>query len=206
MIKHSEYRKPEDVGDLGWRHGKLSPADEQAWLMSLALDGELSPEEEARLNELLTADVDVCEQWQVWQAMDGLLACAGHVAPSADFVARLDEQLVLQERRRHLRTGAVFALAALELWGSMVAGLVTVAAFVWDNQVTWAGSMVRNLTYWLATLGRLAETLMTGGQSLLAVPQTQWMLGGYVVGALAILLTWVVFLRRSLHVVPQENR
>ena len=206
MIKQSEYRKPEDVGDHGWRHGKLSPADERAWLMSLALDGELSPEEEQRLNELLTADVDACEQWQVWQAMDGLLAGAGHVEPSADFVARLDEQLVLQERRRHLRTGAVFALAALGLWGSMVAGLVAVAAFVWDNQVTWAASMVRNLTYWLATLGRLAETLMTGGQSLLATPQTQLMLGGYAVGALAILLTWVVFLRRSLHVAPQENR
>ena len=57
----------------------------------------------------------------------------------ADFLPRLDEQLVLQERRRHLRTGALFALAALGLWGSMVAGLVAVAAFVWDNQVVLGG-------------------------------------------------------------------
>jgi len=204
-MKQMERSKQEGVGDLGWRHGRLSQADEQDWLMSLALDGELSLEDEERLNQLLIADPGVGAQWQVWQAMDGLLASAGRVAPSPDFAARLDEQLLLQERRRHLRTGAVFALAALGLWGSMVAGLVAVAAFVWDNQVAWAGGMVRNLTYWLATLGRLTETLMTSGQALLAVPEAQLVLGCYVVGALAILLTWVVFLRRSLHVVPQEN-
>ena len=66
--------------------------------------------------------------------------------------------------------------------------------------------MVRNFTYWLATLSRLAETLMTSGQTLLASPEAQLALGSYVIGALAILLTWVVFLRRSLHVAQQENQ
>ena len=207
MMKQTvNMQEGEGVAELWGYPGELAEADERDWLMSLALDGELSPEAEARLDDLLAADPGAGEQWQVWQAMDAELSNVAHVALSAGFAARLDEQLVLQERRRHLRTGVFFGLAAFGLWGSMVAGLAAMGAFVWNNQVAWTGGALRGLTYWAATLGHLTDTLVTSLRTLLTAPEAQLVLGCYVVGSLVILLMWVGFLRRSLHVAPLENR
>jgi hypothetical protein len=205
-IQGVEDVEPEGVNGLWGYPGRLSAGEERDWLMSLALDGELTPQAEARLNALLAADSGADEQWQMWRALDGALAAADHVAPPADFAARLDEQLVLKERRRHLRTGALFALAAVGLWGSMVAGLIAITALVWNNQAVWAADALRNRTYWLAAFGHLAETLVAGVRTLLAAPQTQLMLACYAVGSAAVLLVWVMLLRRSLQSAPLENR
>lgn len=186
--------------------GHLSAADEREWLMALALDGELSPEGEARLNELLAADAGADDLWQVWQAMDADLAQIAPMAPPAGFAERVSEQLVLQERRRHLRTGALFALAAFGLWGTLVAGLVAIGLFAWNNQVAWAGGLLGSLTYWVATLGHLTDTLLVSGRTLLTAPEAQVVLVCYVVGAVVVLGMWVGFLRRTLQSVPQENR
>jgi hypothetical protein len=207
MMKQTLYQQEVESVTGRWGYpGTLTDADEREWLMSLALDGELSPEAEARLNELMTADADADEQWQVWQALDAELTQRTHVPPPAGFAERVGEQLVLQERRRRLRTGTLFALAAFSLWGTMVAGLAAIGAFVWNNQVVWAGSALGSLTYWVATLGQLTDTLLTSVRTLFSAPEAQLVMGCYVLGAAVILLMWVSFLRRSLHSVPQENR
>jgi hypothetical protein len=51
-------------------------------------------------------------------------------------------------------------------------------------------------------MGQFGQALVNSGEALWAAPQTRAVLVCYLVMALGILVSWFVFLRRSLRVMP----
>lgn len=180
----------------------LNGADEFEWLMSLALDDALDEEEAARFETLLAQEPARLEQWAAWQAMDSAFQHVPAVLPPADFCAKFEQRLAISERQRRLRTGILFGLAAVVLWGSALAGTVMLGALLWTSQDAWLGSLVHNFAYWWAAIQQFGETLVNTGETLWSAPQTRVAFICYLGIAAGILAAWFVFLRRSLREVP----
>jgi anti-sigma factor RsiW len=197
---------PMAFGDFGREHGMppLDAAEELDWLMSLALDEALDEGEAERLEMLLRQEPAHFERWAAWQALDSDFHQMPSVLPAADFGAKFELRLELMERRRRLRTGIIFGLAAIALWGSALTGTVMLGALVWSNQGAWFTGMIHNFAYWWAALGQFGQVFVNTGESLWAAPQTRIVLLCYIAASVAILAGWTIFLRRSLQELPQE--
>lgn len=179
---------------------EIDTSEELAWLTSLALDGALSEAEEARLETLLAAESESAELWQVWQTLDADLSAAPSINPPATFGESFNARLARWEQRRRIRTGVVFGLAALALWGSALCGILVLGAFLWTNEVALMGDFVHMFALWWSAFVNFGETLYETGSELLAAPQARYVAGGYVLMAVTILAGWIVYLRRSLRV------
>lgn len=182
------------------QHGgmMMNQADEQAWLMSLALDGQLDEADAARLEALLEADADLAADWHVWQKLDEEFRSVPAYAPPVDFAARFDTRLAQWERRRKLRVGVIFGLAALALWISAFAGVFALGAFFWANQVLWLGNVIHYVAFWWASVRQVMTSLFSGVDVLLDAPQTWVAFLCYLGLSVGILAGWFVWLQRSL--------
>ena len=74
--------------------------EDMTLLMSLALDGEATPAEDARLQAHLAICPACATTWEDWRAADRLFAKAPSVAPSPDFLAGLAVRLEMVDARR----------------------------------------------------------------------------------------------------------
>lgn len=212
MMDFEQRRKANEM-DAGQAWGgpqndarRLTQADEQGWLMSLALDGELDEAEAARLEELLAKDGDCQADWQRWLALDEELRRVPCVLPPPDFASRFDSRLALWERRRKLRMGVLFGLAALAIWTSALLGVIGLGVFFWANQVEWMTGAVNQMTLWWLVLTSAVETIVSGARLLLGSPQVWMVVVCYLALAAAILSGWFAWLRRSLRLLPSESR
>lgn len=202
---------PEDFGtsnfiESGESLGTLDGVDRLDWLMSLALDEELGAREASHLELMLAQEPRYLERWDAWQTVDGTLHQLPYVLPPMDFAAKFEARLAIRERRQRLRTGAVFALVAIALWGSALGGTILLGALVWTNQSLWLSGLVHNMAYWWSALGQFAQAFGNAALALWSVPQTRTILLCYFVAAAGILATWFVFLRQSVrqpvHMMP----
>jgi hypothetical protein len=194
-----EYRGQEERGE---EMLLTNAAEEFEWLMSLALDGELDTGEAARFEALLRREPANQERWLAWQALDNDFQQIPYVLPPLDFGEKLALRLELQERRRRLRTGIIFGLAAVLLWGSILAGVGMLGALVWSNQAVWLSGIVHNFAYWWAGTRQFGQALLDTVEALWSAPETRALLVCYVGASLAILVAWFWFLRRSTHELP----
>jgi anti-sigma factor RsiW len=177
-------------------------AEELEWLMSLALDNALDKSEAARLDLLLAQEPEHVERWAAWQALDSKFEQMPAVLPPVDFGAKFEQRLAIWERRRRLRTGILFGLAAVALWGSALGGTVILGALMWTNQGAWSGTLVHNFAYWWSAMGQFGQALVDTGEALWAAPQARAIFVCYVMAAMGILTAWFVFLRRSMRTMP----
>jgi hypothetical protein len=191
---------PRDLGtdDFG---GPLGTMDELDWLLSLALDDQLDEQEAARLETLLAQEPSAMERQSAWHAVDSYFQQVPAVLPPVDFAAKFDERLAIWERRRRLRTGIVFGLVAVALWGSALGGTVLLGALLWTNQSVWLGGLIHNVAYWWSALVQFGRAFGNAGEALWAAPQMRAVVLCYFLIAMGILATWFTFLRNSL----QEN-
>jgi hypothetical protein len=173
--------------------------------MSLALDEALEPSEAERFDTLLREEPGNLDRWAAWQAVDNEFQLMPCVLPSLDFGEKFAQRLEIRERQRRLRTGFIFGMAALALWGSALVGTVMLVALVWSNQSDWLGALSYNLTYWWAALGHFGQALLNTGEALWAAPQTRAAAACYLVGVVSILAGWLMFLRRSLREEPMPD-
>ena len=74
--------------------------EDMTLLMSLTLDGEATPAEEARLQAHLAMCPTCAATWEDWRAADRLFAKAPIVAPSPDLLAGLAVRLEMVDARR----------------------------------------------------------------------------------------------------------
>ncbi|MCC6453787.1 MAG: hypothetical protein IT328_02470 [Caldilineaceae bacterium] len=176
--------------------------DELEWLMSLALDDALDAREAARLDLLLEQEPEHVERWAAWQALDSKFQQMPAVLPPVDFGAKFEQRLAIWERRRRLRTGIIFGLAAVILWGGALGGTIMLGALMWTNQGAWFGGLVHNFAYWWSALAQFGQALVNTGESLWATPQARAIFICYVMAAMGILTAWFVFLRRSMRTPP----
>lgn len=100
-------------------------------LMSMALDGEATPAQMARLQEHLRTCGACAEAWRRWRVLDRQLSSAPAVAPPVGLVegvmARLAERELARRRARWLRLGLALGWVGL----SLVLGLLAALAIRW---------------------------------------------------------------------------
>jgi anti-sigma factor RsiW len=99
-------------------------------LMSLALDGMLSAEEERRLDQHLQACPACQSSWNRWQRVSHFLTVEPFVGPPQGFALRLDHALQRDERRQEhilasllLAGGTATVLALIVLGAALTTGL-----------------------------------------------------------------------------------
>src|SRR5687767_3500712 len=117
MNRHVE--SPMTFGDFGREDAmpQLNASEELDWLMSLALDEALEEREAERFERLLRQEPEHLARWAAWQAVDNDFHQMPSVLPSPDFGAKFAQRLEIHERQQRLRTGFIFGLAAIVLWG-----------------------------------------------------------------------------------------
>lgn len=175
-----------------------SPEDDNRWLLSLALDGQLDEAEAAELERLLASDPALQAEWQTWQTLDEAFRHAPFVAPPVDFVANFETRLVQMERRKRLWAGTIIGLAALMLWGSGIAGLVALSALMVNRQGAWLNDVLHGLALWWLNLTTTIGVLWTTVLAVLATPQAQAAVVSYGLAVALVLALWLGFLRRSI--------
>jgi hypothetical protein len=175
----------------------IDASEEFEWLMSLALDDALDAEEATRLEMLLQQESGNLDRWMAWQAVDSSFQEMPRVLPSPDFSETFGRRLVIQERQRKLRTGFIFGVAAVALWGSALLGIVILGALMWSNQVSLLGGLIQNVNYWWIAAQQFGRALINTIEALLSAPQTRALVVCYLALVVAILAGWFMFLRRS---------
>ena len=175
----------------------LDAAEELDWLMSLALDDALEPQEAERLQVLLGESDENAHRWTAWQVLHHDFEQIPAVVPPVDFGDKFAQRLEIRERQRRLRTGVIFGVTAAALWSSALFGVVMLGALLWSNQAELMGGLIFNLAYWWAALEQFGQALWNTAQALWATPQARALMACYIVVSAAILTGWFVFLRRS---------
>ncbi len=181
---------------------RMDDVEEFEWLMSLALDNALAPDEAARFDRLLHQAAENEARWERWQALDNAFHEMPAVLPPVDFADKFALRLEIQERQRRLRTGVIFGLAAIALWGSALVGLVMLGALAWSNQGVWMADIIQNVATWWSAAGQFVQTLRRTAEALWSAPQARAVLAAYLVCAVLILGAWFAFLRRSTRELP----
>lgn len=129
-------------------------------LMSLALDGLLTPSELGALEAHLQSCPACNAEWGRWKEIDALFGSEPAVAPSAQFSSRVIAEVQAQaNRRRRLTRGAWLVGGSLYVW-TVAAMAVGLAALLWvlsDPMVVVV--FARVLTKMLAAAGLLAKAM-----------------------------------------------
>jgi anti-sigma factor RsiW len=118
---------------------------EMTLMMSLALDGMLSPEEQGAFEAHLRTCPDCQARWTRWRQVDALLAAGPVLSPSPGFSARVLKRLRRRGQHQQRLLGGVLLLGgSLSVWGMVLLALVT-AALLWtvsDPSVAIHGAQV----------------------------------------------------------------
>jgi len=97
-------------------------------MMSLALDGMLSPQERAAFEAHLRACPDCQAEWARWRRVDRMLAQAPMLSPAPGFSARVLERVSHRGRRQQrLVRGALLLGGSLSVWGLVLLALAMLA-------------------------------------------------------------------------------
>lgn len=173
-----------------------SAHDEALMLMSLALDGLLDSQDEARLCEIVTADSGLDETWQHWQRMNRLLVSTPRVQPEAGFALRFEQKLDRQMHRARVRNAIIYTTAAMLVWALTVAGLAGIGWLVVTSQAQWMNDFVRELAVYPSALFTWLRAVWTTISAIAGEPQTAALLFGYGLMVMALLGWWFRFLQR----------
>jgi hypothetical protein len=188
----AEYRM-EDVPD-----GTADP-DRFDALMSLALDGQLSADEESEFDGMLALDPSLADVWDEWQGVDFAFRTAPHVEPPRDFVASFEDRLVRQERRRRVWIGAGIGAIALLLWSGLVVGMAGAGVYVMFNEYSWLTGAVRAIVQTYAAVESQIFMLSEAFTTAFSTPEGQGMAIAYITFAGVALWFWARMLRRSVN-------
>jgi len=176
--------------------------DEVVLLMSLALDGLVSGQEEAELHAHV-ADCPACAStWSLLQTVHERFVAAPVAVPVAGFTARFELRRLQQSRRRRLWMGSLVAILSLALWGSILVGGVMLGSYLLNNPSGALPQVVYDLTYYWASFSVGLQGLWRGLTVAMTTSNLPWYLMGYSVLTLAALTAWTGFLRRSLRLLP----
>ena len=178
-----------------------SSADAFSVLMSLALDGLLSKEEEQRFHRAMEEDAALANEWQRWQSVADQFQNASSVLPPTDFVARVNQRLANQIQRRKVWLAAGVGTTVTLLWVIAIGVLYLLGSYMVTSQGAWLGDQIHNLTYLSSTVGEWLTTLgLAISRSVnvtLSYPQMWGMAVGYMAISALILSMWTRMLRRS---------
>jgi len=169
---------------------------EMTLMMSLALDGMLSPEEQGAFEAHLRTCPDCQARWTRWRQVDALLAAGPVLSPSPGFSARVLKRLRHRgQHQRRLLGGVLLLGGSLSVWGMVLLALVA-AALLWtvsDPSVAIHGAQV--LSHLLAAGGLLVKAVRLGLGSMVSPSVLPWLVG-YACVVLVMTAVWVRLVRR----------
>lgn len=171
--------------------------EEGLLLMSMALDGLLSDDEEARLLALLADDESLDEEWKQWQKVDSLLAGVPRAAPAGDFVARFDVRLDRRLRRAAVVRRGVFLSLAVVAWLGALVMLGTLGWYLWANQTQWMSDFVRELVYYPSAVSIWLRAVRSTFSATISEPQSFAVACGYAAATAMLMVGWLWFLKRT---------
>jgi hypothetical protein len=174
-------------------------------LMSLALDGRLSPDESQRFDRMLAQEESAAQQWALWQEMDTMFCAAPYVVPSPGFAVAVGRRLAVQERRRRLWLGVAIGSAVLLLLGSGLLGVVGLVALISTSQSVWLGEFIHSLAYWWSAISGFFVSALRSVDALLATTQARAVILVYVTVAMGMLGLWWSWLRRTTFVEEEQS-
>jgi len=169
---------------------------EMTLLMSLSLDGMLSPEDQRALDGHLP-DCDECrEEWERWQQVDALLVSARLLSPAPGFSDRVTEQVERRgQSRRRVLGRALLVGGSLSLWGMVSLSLV-VAGLLWMvSDPSMAVYFAHILTQLLSAGSLLVKAFLMGMESMTSPAVWPWA-ASYLCVVLALTALWVRLVRR----------
>lgn len=171
-------------------------------LMSLALDGMLSEDEECRFHRAMEQDPSLANEWQCWQDLGSRFDEEPSLMPPVDFVDKVAAGLVLQQRRSKLRLGIFVGAITTAAWFLLLFALVGAGAYVAMYQGPWLGDQIANLTILtsnIATWISIASDNLTRIFNVNVGPYQMWgMVCAYIAAATFVLGFWTKILRRSI--------
>lgn len=166
-------------------------------LMSMALDGLLDEDEQARFDGYVTLYPALAAEWNEWQMLDGQLASLPYVVPPVGFVQGFEVRLAQQERRRSLWWGVGFGALVMLLAVGMVAGVIAFGAFVMLSQPSWLSDLVHGVAFGWVALQQWLDVISNAFWSVAGVEQMRTLGVAYVIATALLLTGWVFVLRRT---------
>jgi hypothetical protein len=179
--------------------GVLTPEGQEQFtlLMSLSLDDLLDDAGQQHFQHYLERYPTLARQWRSWQTLDRHLTLAPSVEPSGGFVQRFEERLAQQGRRSLLGRNLWIAIFIILVWGGMLAGGVTLFAYVLLYQGSWLVGLVHNLAYYGAVVTQWLTTAWNTMEAWVVTPQAIAFALVYIVMSGALLVLWIRFLRHT---------
>jgi anti-sigma factor RsiW len=165
--------------------------------MSLALDDLLDADDAQRFHGYLSAYPTLAEQWRSWQELDQTFQATPAALPPVSFAADVELRLLQRDRQRRLLWGFSLGVVVLALWVGLMAGAVSFGAFVMFNQAEWLSQLVHWGAQSAATVSNWRLATANALNALLSTGQARLFVVGYGLTAVAMLIGWVFFLRRS---------
>lgn len=171
--------------------------EEGFMLMSLALDGLLNEEEEARLFSLIADDEALDTSWKQLQKVDALLTQTPRAIPAADFTARFDSRLDKKMGRARVRKRIALAMLAIIGWLSVVTVVAAAGWYLWANQTQWMSDFVRELVYYPSAVSIWTRAVQSTLSATLSEPQSIAFVFSYAAAGALLLTGWMWFLKRT---------
>jgi hypothetical protein len=173
-------------------------AHEEAYvLMSLALDGMLSEQEELHLNALLAEDSEAAQTWLQWQKMDAMFGDVARVVPVEGFVMRFEQHLDVMERRQLAQRRMLIGATASLAWLATLVLIVALGWFLVVNQTQWMNDFVRELVYYPSAVTIWWRAVLSSFSATVSEPQSLALAGSYAASAMVLLYVWLRLLRRT---------
>jgi anti-sigma factor RsiW len=123
-------------------------------LMSLVLDEEATPDEEARLRQHLPSCEECARTWQQWQVLEARLGTAPAVMAPHTLLEGVMTRL--EQRREQRRRQELIASGLLLVWGGMITGLWLVTGIL----MWWGGTHPAEAGHVLSSGARALGSLM----------------------------------------------
>ena len=166
-------------------------------LMSLALDDMLDGEEERQFQEYRITYPALADEWQRWRELDSELQSTPSALPPAGFVEMFELALLYRERRRRLLWGVGIGVVVVLLWLGVMAGAMSLGAFVMFGQSAWLTELMRSIAQLSATMNNGLLIATNALASVFGTEQARMFILIYTTTAALMLTGWVFLLRRT---------
>lgn len=171
--------------------------DECLMLMSMALDGLLDHDEQARLDSRIAADPALAEMWQQWCKVDVAFAESPRQLPVAGFTNRFEARLEQKLTRERTRQRVTMAVVATVVWTAVLAIAGVSLWFLLMNQGELMGAVVRETAYYGRAIAIAVGALRSTASATFSAPQSVVIALVYALATVALMYVWVRFLRRT---------
>ncbi len=161
-------------------------------LMSLALDGMLSAEEERRLDQHLLACPSCQTTWARWQRIAHVLTVEPFAGPPQGFALALDQAMQRDEKRQErLLASLVLAGGTASIMALMALGAALTTALWMAISPAARVQLVETLGFARQFATLLFQNLMPIRDTVVALLPSPWVLPALALGLMAVLVIWV---------------